>query len=146
MDAFTTDISKIGVPTVTSGEMFQQNLAHMNVFSNVPGIVTGEDLAGGNIEFWPNNYTTANSAKVPNASDATYDFGDQPTDPLDGYGSMQIHNHDAKQTLFALNDWRTGDEADIGIGNAPAGSPDWTFAKNAASYTAKRLRVFVRVK
>ncbi len=31
---------------------------------------------------------------------------------------MQVHNHDAKQTLFALNHWREGDKADIGIGNA----------------------------
>jgi sialate O-acetylesterase len=146
MDTFTADIAKIAVPTAESGGMFQQNLVHMNVFSNVAGIVTGENLGGGNIEFWPNNYQPFNSAKVPNAADTTFDFGDQPTDLVDGYGSMQIHNHDAKQTLFAVNHWKAGDAADIGIGNAPVGNPDWTFARNAASYTAKRLRVFVRLK
>jgi sialate O-acetylesterase len=146
MDAFTTDAGKIGVPTFASGAQFQQPLAHLDVFSNVPGVVTGTDLAGGNIEFWPNNYEQSNAAKVPGASDQTYDFGDHMTDPADGYGSMQIHNHDAKQTLFALNDWNGGDGADLGIGNSPGANPDWTFAKNAAGYHYRRLRVFVHEK
>jgi sialate O-acetylesterase len=146
MDAFTTDLTKIGVPTLVSGAVFQQNLSHLDVFSNVPGIVTGEGLAGGNIEFWPNNYTGTNSNDVPNASDTKFDFGDEMTQPADGYGSMQIHNHDAKQTLFAVNHWRDGEHADLGIGNSSGANPDWTFAANADSYTTKRLRVFVRVK
>ena len=33
--------------------------------------MTGTNLAGGNIEFWPNNYGPNNSAKVPNASSAS---------------------------------------------------------------------------
>jgi len=144
MDAFASDLEKIGVPTFKSGARFQQNVANLNVYSNVKGIVNGVGLAGGNIEFWPNNYDPVNSAGVPNASGETYDFGDQPTDPADGYGSMQVHNHDARQTLFALNHWREGSQADLGIGNQPASNPDWTFAHNAGAYQAKRLRVLVR--
>ena len=72
--------------------------------------------------------------------------GLEPSDPADGYGSMQVHNHQAKQTLFALNHWREGNHADIGIGSQPTGNPDWTFAGNAGSYEAKRLRVLVRLK
>ena len=68
MDAFTDALDKIGVPTAKSGARFQQNVANMNVYSNVKGIVTGTGLKGGNIEFWPNNYGPANSANVPNAS------------------------------------------------------------------------------
>jgi sialate O-acetylesterase len=143
LDAFTDSLDKIGVPTEQSGAHFQQNAAHLNVFSNVKGVVTGTNLSGGNLEFWPNNYAPGNSANVPNASSTAYDFGDQPTDPADGYGSMQVHNHDAKQTVFALNHWSAGPGADLGIGNAPAGNPDWTFAGNAGSYPFKRLRVFV---
>jgi sialate O-acetylesterase len=146
MDAFTTNTALIGVPTVASGAHFQQNVAHMNVLSNVKEIVTGNDLAGGNIEFWPNNYSQTNSAGVPNASDATFDFGDQPSDPVDGYGCMQVHNHDAKQTLFAINHWAAGGGADLGIGNRPEKDPDWTFAGNAGAYTVKRLRVLVHLK
>jgi len=59
---------------------------------------------------------------------------------------MQVHNHDARQTIFALNHWREGQGADIGIGNAPNGNPDWTFAANAGNYKVKHLRVFVRCK
>ena len=146
MDAFTTDLGKIGVPTTASGAHFQRNVAKLNVYSNVKGIVTGEGLAGGNLEFWPNNYAPGNSANVPHASSEIFDFGDQPDDPTDGYGSMQVHNHDARQTLFAINHWREGDGADIGIGNQTKANPDWTFAANAGSYKARRLRVLVHVK
>ena len=144
MDAFTNDLEKIGVPTVKSGAHFQQNVSNLNVYSNVKGIANGTNLAGGNIEFWPNNYAPGNSANVPNASGDVYDFGDQPIDPADGYGSMQVHNHDAKQTLFAFNHWSEGSRADLGIGNQATGNPDWTFAGNAGTYQAKRLRVLVR--
>jgi sialate O-acetylesterase len=146
MDAFTDALEKIGVPTVKSGARFQQNVANMNVWSNFKGIVTGTGLGGGNIEFWPNNYGPGNSAHVPNASTQTYDFGDEINEPADGYGSMQVHNHDAKQTLIALNHWREGKSADIGIGNQPTGNPDWTFAANGGSFEAKRLRVLVHLK
>jgi len=59
---------------------------------------------------------------------------------------MQVHNHDARQTIFALNHWVEGDKADIGIGNSPGEQKDWTFAGNAKSYEHKRLRVFVHCK
>jgi sialate O-acetylesterase len=137
-------LEKIGVPTFKSGSHFQQNVANLNVYSNVKGIENGANFAGGNIEFWPNNYAPGNSANVPNASGEVFDFGDQPTDPADGYGSMQVHNHDAKQTLLALNHWSEGGRADLGIGNQPTGNPDWTFAGNAGTYKTKRLRVLVR--
>ncbi len=146
MDAFTDALEKIGVPTAESGAHFQQNVAHLNIYSNVREITTGTNLPGGNIEFWPNNYAPGNSANVPNASGDVFDFGDQPSDPVNGYGSMQVHNHAAKQTLFAINHWSMGSGADIGIGNQGKGNPDWTFAGNAGSYKAKRLRVLVRPK
>ncbi len=146
MEAFTHDLAKIGVPTVQSGAFFQEHVRRMNVISNVKGIEQGTDLPGGNIEFWPNNYGQANSAGVPNASGEIFDFGDEPTEPQDGYGSMQVHNHDARQTLFAFNHWREGGHADLGIGNRPTDAPDWTFAGNADTYAFKRLRVLVRVR
>jgi sialate O-acetylesterase len=144
MDAFTDDLGKIGVPTVSSHAHFQRNVANLDVVSNVKEIKNGTGMRGGNIEFWPNNYSQANGAHVPNASSEVFDFGDEPTDPEDGYGSMQVHNHNAKQTLFAVNHWAVGNQADIGIGNQQAGNPDWTFARNAGNYEVKRLRVLVR--
>lgn len=146
-DAFTDDLKKIGVPTVASKANFQQLLKSMDVYSNVPGIVCGTGIKTGNIEFWPNNYGAPNAKNIPNASPAVYDFGDQFSDPVAGYGSMQIHNYGAKQTLFAINHWVTGQNADLGIGNRPgAPATDWTFAANAKSYEVKSLKVFVSPK
>lgn len=146
MDAFTDEVTKIGVPTFTSEVQFQQAVAHLNVWSNADGIVTGTGLEGGNIEFWPQNYAPGNATSVPGASGSVYDSGDQAVERARGYGSMQIHNHDAGQTLFAINHWDTGDKADIGIGNRSESHPDWTFAANAHTYPAGRLRVLVRLR
>lgn len=152
MDAFTDDLGKIGIPAPESKAVFQQKVAHANVESNAEGIVTGSGLAGCNIEFWPHNYGPQNSANIPDASAQLWDFGDQYAPPEDGYGCMQVHNFEAKQTLFAINNWKSGAAADIGIGNsAPTNertgaTRDWTFNGNAGGYTVKRLRVLVREK
>ncbi len=143
MDAFTSDANKLGVPTTATATTFQQSVANMTVVSNVPGVSTGSGLTG-NLEFWPTNYQQANGAGVPGASDATYDFGD--TASVGTYGSMQLHNTGAAQTLFAFNNWggtATATNADIGIGNGGT-NPDWTFANNAGTYTVKQIQVLVQ--
>ena len=142
MDAFTTNIDKVGVPTVASGAFFQQPITNMNVQSSMAGIVVGTNLTGGNLEFWPQDSSMINTALVPNASDGQYDWGDNAYPGI--YGSMQVHNHDAKQVLFAFNRWGGwGGVADLGIGNNLEGEPDWTFATNASSYVIKTLQVYV---
>jgi len=146
MDAFTADASEIGVPSRgpngNGNNVFQQTLANMNVFSNKGGIVTGTGIGTGNIEFWSDNYTTANSAAVPGASGSTYDFGDQHVSG--DYSSMQIHNYGAAQTLFAYNRFGfSTPQSDLGLGNRPSSHPDWTFAQNASSYSAKVVEVWV---
>ena len=144
MDAFTDDASLLGIPTAASGAHFQTGVTAMDVYSNVKGIKNAVGIETGNIEFWPNNYGPANSANVPSASGGIYDFGDQPSAPVDGYGCLQIHDHAAGQTLLAINHWGTGTNADIGIGNSTGQSRDWTFTSNAATYSSKRLRILVR--
>ena len=59
---------------------------------------------------------------------------------------MQVHHQAARQTLFAINHWRGGARADVGIGNQATGEPDWTFAANAGSYRSMRLKVLVRAR
>jgi sialate O-acetylesterase len=150
MDAFTTDLSKLGVPTVASKAKFQCPVSHMNVLSSDPRVTAGNGLTG-NIEFFPHNYGPQNAAKVANASDAVWDFGDIIVDPEDGYGSMQVGNPAAKQTLFAFNNWKAGNGADLGIGNSDPKTTgqhnlDWTFSHNASQYVVKQLKVLVRVK
>ncbi|MFO1497496.1 MAG: hypothetical protein U1G07_03705 [Verrucomicrobiota bacterium] len=70
MDGFTSDASKIGVPT--SGAFFQGAVANMNVESSVPGQFSG---VGGNVEFWPGDYGP--NVNVAGASGSVYDFGDR---------------------------------------------------------------------
>ncbi len=144
MKAFTADARKIGVPAAATGAVFQVKVDDMTVASNVDGIVTGSGLKG-NLEFWPHNYGPANAAGIPNASDTVYDFGDQYADPVEGHGSMQVANYEARQTIFALNNWRGGGSADLGIGNSDGDTRDWTFKRNAAGYSLKRLRVLVHL-
>lgn len=144
MDAFTDDAKKIGVPTVASGARFQQSVKNLQVFSTVNDVATESTVPTGNIEFWPHNYGPANDAKVTGANNNIYDFGDSPGAPQQGYGSMQVHNTARRQTVFALNHWGTGSNADVGIGNSTGSHRDWTFSGNAGSYSQKRLRVYVR--
>jgi sialate O-acetylesterase len=144
MNAFTSDARKIGVPTAESGAHFQQAVTNLNLHSNVKGLATGPSIATGNIEFWSGNYGPENAAQVPGASAQTLDFGDSPAPNPDGYGSMQVHHTAERQTIFALNHWSEGENADLGIGNNSSGNPDWTFARNAQKYASARLRILVR--
>ncbi|PAY18256.1 9-O-acetylesterase [Rhodopirellula sp. SM50] len=144
MKAFTDDPKKIGIPTAASGARFQQPVEAMDVFSSVDTVTEGRSIATGNLEFWPSNYGPANKAGVQNASSTQYDFGDEPSPPTAGYGSMQVHNFAERQTVFAINHWNASAGADLGIGNSTGEHRDWTFTANAGAYTTKRLRVYVR--
>ncbi|NLY02053.1 MAG: sialate O-acetylesterase [Rhodopirellula sp.] len=144
MEPFSDDLAKIGMPALAAKARFQQRVAGLNVLSNVEGIATGEGLTGGNIEFWSGNYGPPNAAKIPGASDALWDFGDEFAPPEDGYGCMQVHNHEAGQTIFAINQWKGAASADVGIGNSEGKTRDWTFVGNAGQYIVKKLRVLVR--
>lgn len=142
MDAFTDDAGKIAIPTAKKNVTFQQGVTNMEVYS------TDSSLDGqgrpGNLEFWPHNYAPNNGAGVPGASNSMFDFGDQPGEPKSGYGSMQVHDPGKKTTLFSINHWNAGGNADLGIGNGNGQHPDWTFSSNASKYSVKRLRVYVR--
>jgi len=158
MNSFTTNITRIGVPTAASGAVFQQNVTNMNMASSVAGLVAGTNLSGGNLEFWPYNYAQANSLSVANANGGTYDWGDQNSGN-GNFGSMQIANHTASQMLLSFNAWGGfGGNADLGIGNNTVYQtgnwdvidnltdiqPDWTFRGNAAGYAVKTLQVFIQ--
>ena len=79
----------------------------MEVRTNVDGVEAGTGIRG-YIEFWPNKYVPQNGDQIEGASDEVYDFGDSPSDPREGYGSMQIHNPSARQTVLAVNRWWDG--------------------------------------
>ena len=140
MDPFTTNVNLIGLPTSASGARFQQAVSNMNVFSSVPGLVTGTQLSGGVIQFIPNGYSQATTFGVTNSSDSTA-WGN--TSYNIAYGSMQVADAAAGQILFAFDDWGgPATNTDLGIGNNP-GRVDWTYAANSASYKVKTLQVYV---
>ena len=145
MDAFTDDVKKISIPTAASGAKFMEQVKNLTVRSNVKGVTACTDSDGGNIEFWPGNYSQQNQQNIPGADAARFDFGDQTSDKIPGYGCMQVHNWKEKQTVFAVNHWGSAGTVDIGIGNSPGPkSTDWTFDANANNYILRRLTVLAR--
>ena len=142
MDAFTNRADKLGIPNLASGVVYQQFVSNLHVVCNVDGVVTG-DISSGNIEFWPYNYTSGNKLGLPGANSSKYDFDDTCSFSAN-YSCMQVHNYNARQTLFAINHWSSGDVIDIGIGNRPTDHPDWTFSGNGGDFTVKTLYVLVR--
>ena len=150
MDAFSTVPEQLGVPVAATGATFQETVSDMNVFSNFPGITTGTGITTGNIEFWNQCYFTTTTLGLPGASSGSYDFDDFPVGPAQGYpvsscyGSMQVHNYGAAQTVIACNRWGGGGTSDLGIGNSPGSHPDWTFRSNAGGYSSRTLTVLVR--
>lgn len=143
MDAFSKNAAQIGIPTVKSGAKFMQKVSNLTVRSNVEGIVETTNSDGGNMEFWPGNYSPPNQQQIPGAT-GKFDFGDTGADKIPGYGCMQIHNWKAKQTVFAINRWGGGGVLDIGIGNSEGETADWTFTDNAQDYSLRRLTVLVK--
>ncbi len=148
MDAFTSDSRRIGVPTLStieiygSATVFQQELTNMVIESNVPGL-SGSGLTG-NIEFWPYDSYTMNPKGIDGASDCYFDAGDTNRS-IGNYGSMQIHvwKENGPKTVFAFNRFH-GFDADLGIGNNPNGQPDWSFTSNANTYNTRIMRVFTK--
>ena len=143
MDAFTSDLTKIGVPTVSSGAVFQTKVSNLQYQSNVASLGNSNASTAGNIEFWPNTYNQGNTQNVPGADGGKYDFGDNITNG--SYGSMQVHDYGNGKTVFGINKWNTNGNTDLGIGNASrADASDWTFAENAGNYSTKVLGVYVK--
>ncbi|MFE9654422.1 sialate O-acetylesterase [Micromonospora sp. NPDC006431] len=149
MEPFTADAHRLGLPTRT-GEITRQRVNDLDVASNVPGVTTGTGLAG-YLEMWPNTYSTGSSRQISGASSTSYD-ADDTVNASGGYGSFQVHqvgasrpSPDAPRTVLAVNTFTsTGAALSLGIGSAPIGHPDWTFAGNAGTFTQRRLTVYAR--
>lgn len=131
-DPWVDDVSKIAVPCAGRGytNSFDGTfVSNLDVASNVNGIQTGTNLTGGYIEFWYENYGGGNAYNVPNADGSKCDFGDSRSVGVGTFGSMQVHNYEARQTLWAFNKFNNYNSwINIGIGNNTTGTghPDWT--------------------
>ncbi len=152
MDAFTNDLSKIGVPTANTGIFWQQTVKNLEVTSNVPaseGIITSGTAHTGYLEFWPSNYGPTKGSVIGNGSSAIYDINDSGSNTSSGHGSMQVHNLDTGETVFAVNHFNGTKQYGIGTNPNPStngngSQADWTFDENKSGYKIANIYTFVR--
>ena len=112
-------------PTVSNANVIQRTVTNISVSSNYP-TVTNTSSTSGRLEIWPYDYSPpANSGIGGNSS--KLDFDDTHSGSS-SYGSMQVHNLSAAQTVMAWNN-HGASSPEIGLGNNPnsTGHPDWTF-------------------
>ena len=131
-------LSRLRFPTDSNENEFQDNVTNMSVDSNHPR-VTNTSSTTGRLEIWPWNYGPGSPRSI-GGDNSKYDFDDTHTGGQD-YGSMQVHNLSAAQTVMAWNHHGYGvSSPDIGFGNNPAtGSnehPDWTFSSGSSLGTS----------
>jgi hypothetical protein len=124
-------ISKLQVPAITgTGSQFviQGNVSDLTVLSNTSEVQSGNGFTG-RLEIWPWNYGTSSASDQAERSAGTYDDSDVPVMNSGNYGSFQLHNltSTTKQTAFAWNGHYSSADYEIGFGNPPSGSSDWTF-------------------
>jgi uncharacterized repeat protein (TIGR02543 family) len=131
------------IPDDLSANRFilQRNVSNLTVASNSSSVTTGSGLSG-RLEIWPYNYAQANSGLLPAGSASTYDYDDTPSPNSNGHGSFQVHNLTNLQTVLAWNMHRYGGPPEIGFGNAPSGSPDWT-GKSSNGSTGFKVQIWV---
>lgn len=138
MNKFNTTNAQLGIPYANSGIIYQQVVTGMNVYSSVGAGVTNTTGISGNIEIWPDCYSTGAALGGVGGSGSVYDLNDTRSAGTNCFGSFQVHNYGASQTIFAMNNFMGG-TLDLGIGNNSGNTnPDWTFMSNSASYTTTR--------
>ena len=148
MDKFNSNVSltDLGIPASNSSVYFQQLVTNLHVYgssvSNVTNVTT--DGTSGNVEIWPQCYSTNAALSGIGGNAVNYNFNDTRNAGTGCYGSFQIHNYGASQTLFAYNNFICSCVADAGIGNNSGNThPDWTFMANANTYTTRKLYILV---
>lgn len=131
LDDFTAgDVQATGLPT---DMVFDTAVTRLTIRTNVTTLTEATLATGGAIELWSNCYSAG--------LNAVYDYDDD-IGGTDCYGSLQVHH--GTTTALAYNRWaqNSGDD-DVGIGNQPAGNPDWTFAQTAGGYTTRKLQAVI---
>jgi hypothetical protein len=144
-------LAQLAVPILNSGISFQQIVTGMNVVASSNSGISNATNVNGNVEIWPYCYGTSNGLSGIGGDISKYDFNDLMDVNLNQcYGSFQVHNYNASQTLFAYNNFvSAGQTSDLGIGNNSGvasngqSNPDWTFMGNSPNYTTRKLYILV---
>jgi len=98
MDAFTDDPGRIGVPVFGSGAHFQQNVANLDVYSSVKGIVTGSQLNAAH-RVLAEQLRATKQRQCANVRQ-TYLISATSPPTRRRLWLNAVHNHDARQTLL----------------------------------------------
>ena len=130
-------LSSLLFPTVSNANVIQRTVTNMSVDSNYP-TVTNTSSTSGRLEIWPWNYGESAQNNI-GGDNSKYDFDDRHHGSS-SYGSMQVHNLSAAQTVMAWNN-HSASQPDIGLGNNPASTgnnkhPDWTFSGGSSLGTS----------
>ena len=130
-------LSSLLFPTVSNANVIQRTVTNMSVTSNYP-TVTNTSSTSGRLEIWPWNYGESAQNNI-GGDNSKYDFDDRHSGNA-SYGSMQVHNLSAAQTVMAWNN-HSASQPDIGLGNNPASTgnnkhPDWTFSGGSSLGTS----------
>ena len=147
MDAFSPHSADL----VLRGGLKMPNVrvavSNLCVRSNSDKPVVAKGVAGF-VEFYGSNYGATRQDFPEGGDSKKHDFNDSPNDTTGdkpGYGCLQIHNLKSKTTALAFNHFNSDKvPCDVGIGNSTGEHPDWTFAKNAGRYKARRLSIWVK--
>jgi hypothetical protein len=122
-------LSRLQFPSLSNGNEIQRTVTNMSVASDYP-TVTNTSSTSGRLEIWPWNYSATAQNNI-GGDNSKYDFDDTHIGGSgnNNYGSMQVHNLSAAQTVMAWNRHYVSNP-EIGFGNNPAndGHPDWTFS------------------
>lgn len=131
MDAFTDDPTMTGVPVDWTWDVPITGGLVISFAENQPQVET--PLAG-NVEMWSHCYSAG--------LNGVYDYDDD-IGGVDCYGSLQVFLE--QDTVIAFNRFsQSGGNFDLGLGPSSGANPDWTFAGNSATFTTRRLEVYVR--
>ena len=121
---------------------------NLTVRTNSRRVQPRTSVASGFVEFYTCNYSASCQKDPKGGSKDKHDFNDTPILGKElGYGCLQIHDVAKKETILAFNNINKDKvPADVGIGTNPdhKGNPDWTFARNAGDYAARRISVWVK--
>ena len=146
MDAFAADSADMALRVSPKPADLRVPVSNLVVRSNVSGVLRPEPVDGF-VEFYFSNYGAV-ATGTPGGDPKKYDFDDTPNPSAVnglGYGCLQVHDLAAKRTVLAFNHFNNADvPCDVGIGKCAGEHPDWTFARNAGAYSARRISVWVK--
>ena len=148
MDAFAASSDDLVLTPKAGARLVRTPVKNLTVRTNVAGVKSCTDAEGGFVEFYNCNYAPVRSATPAGGDDRKHDYNDTPRPETKqglGYGCLQVHNLQTKSTVLAFNHFNNAKfPCDVGIGNSRDEHPDWTFSRNAGSYRARRISVWVK--